>query len=127
MIRKVVAITIGTLVIATSSYAAHESRHMRLVRSVPASDTTITVFPSSIQLWFSESPEIAVSRITLTLDGDDIAVGKTRGAGDSSLVVEISTRLDPGRYTVRWRTAGDDGPELRDCFRFTLADSDRRP
>ncbi len=127
MIWKVVAIAIGTLVIATSSYAAREARHMRLVRSVPASDATITAFPSSIRLWFSESPEIAVSRITLTLDGDDIAVGKTRGDGDSSLVVDISSRLAPGRYTVRWRPAGDDGPVLRDSFGFTLADSDRRP
>ena len=45
---------------------------------------------------------------------------KTRAGGERSLVVPIATPLDPGAYTMAWKTAGDDGHTLQGTVDFSV-------
>ena len=58
----------------------------------------------------------------LTLEGPEgeVALGETMVAGEKSLVATVTTTLAPGRYTVSWRSAGDDGHVRRGDFAFTV-------
>jgi copper transport protein len=98
--------------------------HAHLVRSRPAADTTVSAPPAIVELWFSEAPEIAVTRVMLVdARGTAIPVGPVaRDAADRlAVVLPINAALTAGRYTVRWRTAGVDGHPTHGEFGFTVA------
>jgi hypothetical protein len=100
------------------------ARHLELLRSQPARDTTVAATPASLKLWFSEPPETAISSIRLT--GPDSAVvtlGKLTldKATNAPLVAPVTGKMKPGRQKVAWRTMGDDGHAVTGEFVFTLA------
>ena len=97
--------------------------HGALRRSAPASGDTLTVAPRELRLTFTESTELAVSRIEL-LGPDNVAVGLgPMRYGDSTtvLVADVTGALDAGTYTVAWQIVGRDGHPVRGRFRFTIA------
>ena len=49
-----------------------------------------------------------------------MALGNTEVRDDKSLVAMLPSELAAGAYTVRWRTAGDDGHTQRGEFAFTV-------
>lgn len=100
--------------------ATAADRHMRLTKSHPAADTMVTESPSIVQAWYSQQPELAVSRLSLRGEGGAVELAEIRSGGDSSLVASVRQTLAPGRYTVSWRTAADDGHVLRGTFEFTV-------
>ena len=85
--------------------------HARLTRSDPSAKATSAAAPKAIRLWFSEAPEIAMTRIVLTdSSGRSIPLGAVE-SGDGKLVVQarVLTELLSGQYTVSWHVAGVDG------------------
>jgi methionine-rich copper-binding protein CopC len=108
--------------------------HARLTRSDPAAKSQLSAIPSAIRLWFSETPELALSSITLKDSaGSVLPIGlMTPDSSKLGLRATINGRLTPGRYTVTWRVAASDGHPLTGSYSFvvlssavTMADTNR--
>ncbi len=108
-----------TLVIALAA-AATLSAHMAYSKSMPAKDATLSESPDHLQVWFTQDPEPAVSQLSLEGPGGDVALGATTVGDEKSLVAAVPAPLAPGSYTVKWRSAGDDGHALRGDFAFSV-------
>ena len=96
--------------------------HARLTKSDPAAKATLAVPPKIIRLWFSEAPEIAMTRIALSDSlGKSIPLADVK-RGDDKLIVQASvpTVLPAGRYTVSWRVAAADGHPSSGSFTFSV-------
>jgi methionine-rich copper-binding protein CopC len=111
-------LALGLLAGTVAATAA--DRHMSLTKSHPAADTTVTESPSTVQAWYSQQPELAVSRLSLRFEGGAVELGATRSGPGNSLVASVEQALAPGRYTASWRTAGDDGHVVRGTFDFAV-------
>ena len=81
----------------------------------------MTAIPSALSLWFSETPELAFTRIELTDSaGHAIALGAPRAVANMGVVATISSPLAAGRYTVRWSTAASDGHKSSGTYAFSI-------
>ncbi|MEP6732854.1 MAG: copper resistance protein CopC [bacterium] len=104
--------------------------HARLTKSFPAANTVVTESPSAIRLWFSETPELSLTRITLT---DSSGVVTDVGApvqdvdGKLSVRIPISVTLHGGLYTVAWKTAATDGHPSSGKFSFRMNEQTATP
>ena len=100
-------------------------RHLRLLRSEPAKDSTVTESPRELRLWFSQRPETAMTTARITRGNHNVAVGRAAirpWDGDGVLVVvPIQGRLENGRHVVTWRTMAPDGHVITGEFAFTVA------
>jgi methionine-rich copper-binding protein CopC len=95
------------------------SAHMKLEKAQPAADAAVTAPPPHIQIWFTQKPDLNVSK--MTLDGPSGAVELVQmHVMDKSLMATIKGSMDNGAYTVRWQTAGDDGHVQKGEYKFTL-------
>ena len=99
-------------------------RHLRLERSEPAANDTVTAAPAAVRLWVSEQPELAVTTVRLSATGGGpIAVAPlTRDAGaDAPVVAPLRGPLAAGVYTVWWRSTARDGHVSTGQFQFVIA------
>ena len=100
-------------------------RHLRLLRSEPGKDTTVTEAPRELRLWFSQRPEIALTTARISRGNHNAAVGRAvirPWDGEGVLVViPIQDRLENGRHVVSWRTMATDGHVITGEFAFTVA------
>lgn len=96
--------------------------HLHLKRSSPAADTTLTSAPDAIRLWFTEAPDLAVTRITVTSGAKAIPTAKpTRAtAADAPVVASFVAPPSAGLYTVAWKTMSKDGHVVQGTFAFTV-------
>lgn len=96
--------------LAGARSAASEA-HLRLVGSMPAKDTVLTASPGTLTLWFSQAPQLRLSRIRLQGPAGVVKVGAVvvDPKDDKRLSSAVEAPLAPGRYTVAWRTASADG------------------
>ena len=109
------------LVVASVAIA---TAHLQVQKSTPEADARLAASPNHIQVWFSQVPDPAISRLTLEGVDGEIALGETAVSADKSLKATLSTALAAGDYTVKWRTAGDDGHAQRGDFAFTIVAAD---
>ena len=94
--------------------------HLATTKTMPEANTTVAESPDRVQVWFTQDPDPAISKLTLEGSEGEVALGETTVADEKSLVATVTTELAPGRYTVSWRAAGDDGHVRRGDFAFTL-------
>ena len=101
-------------------------RHLRLVRSFPLKDTSLTMSPDAVRLWLSEATESGISKITLA-SSSGVAIplsAVTRdSAKDAPLVARISKPLAVGAYVVTWKTMSKDGHVVNGTFGFGVVAS----
>jgi hypothetical protein len=118
MIRRFFGWAATATVLAGPAFAFHN----HLTKSTPAADEQLTAAPKTVRLWFSEKVEPKFSSITLMrADSTKIETPKPVATDDpKSISTEIPVPLTPGKYLVRWRTAGDDGHAVRGTFSFTV-------
>lgn len=114
---------LGLLLIAITVWlAAPSAFHFELIRSTPANNVTLKTAPVRLQLWFTQVPAAGVSLLSLKADQADVALNKTViAAKDKSMYAEPVKPLAPGRYTLHWRGAGDDGHVQQGDIVFTIA------
>jgi len=97
--------------------------HMRLVKSFPAEDQVVHQAPAEIQLWFSQAPELALTKVRLV--GPEDATVKVAKAvatdDDKSVKLAIVDSLPEGTYSVTWQTASPDGHKVRGEYVFTYS------
>jgi methionine-rich copper-binding protein CopC len=129
VVAAVAMIAIGTA--AARRDASAETRvdarfHIHLVRSEPMANETLSVVPKTINLWFSEPPELAVTGVKLAAaDSAAVAVGGARVGderphGNPSVSATIEKTLKPGTYAVSWRTTAKDGHPAKGTFAFVV-------
>jgi copper transport protein len=96
--------------------------HARLTKSDPAAKSHVAIVPSQIRLWFSEAPEVALTRVGLTDSaGHVVELGPVeRDSARLAVHVQIRGSLAAGRYSVTWRTAAADGHPADGAFSFTV-------
>lgn len=121
--RFVVALAIGAAALATSAFHAPSAWHLHLKRAEPGVNDTVTVAPRVIRLWFTETPEVAGSRITLTaVGGNAVELGRPslEAGTDPALTAEVAGAVSPGTYQVGWRAMARDGHTMRGTFKFVV-------
>ena len=109
------------LVVAAVAVA---SAHMAVQKTMPEADEVLSASPHQIQIWFTQSPDPAISRLILEGANGEVAIGDIEVQDDRSLMAMLPSELDAGTYTVKWRTAGDDGHTQRGDFAFTVRAAD---
>ncbi|MBY0491077.1 MAG: copper resistance protein CopC [Gemmatimonadaceae bacterium] len=119
------ALVLAVTIAAPLTLRAVPLPHLKLTRSLPAADGTVPQAPKQLELWFSEAPELPMTKVTLaTSAGAAVAVGKLASAGTPSepgVVVPITGAMAAGKYTVTWRAASKDGHPMNGTFNFTVA------
>jgi methionine-rich copper-binding protein CopC len=95
------------------------SAHMKLEKSEPAEGATVTTPPASVQLFFNEAPDLAVSKLELVGPTDKAKLVGTHAMG-KSLMATVQGEVADGPYTVRWQGAGDDGHVQKGELKFTV-------
>lgn len=127
-IAATVAAAVVALAVSSSAPAAAEAavalRHARLVKSVPAKDSTVES-PKIIQLWFSEKVSLPLVTVTVVHAGGAAAeLGKAAydgpAAPESPLTLAVKAPLAPGSYTLNWTVAGADGHPVKGSFGFAV-------
>jgi methionine-rich copper-binding protein CopC len=116
--------TVGWCLVLVLAWAAVAAAHMAVQKTMPEADAVLSEPPHHIQIWFTQSPDPAISRLTLEGANGEIALGDTTVQDDRSLMAMLPSALEAGSYTVRWRTAGDDGHTQRGDFAFTVQAAD---
>jgi len=101
------------------------SAHLKVEKTFPETDATVTATPDHLQVWFSQAPTVPVS--SFTLEGPDGKVtmgkavaGKVKGKSDRSIVAPIKDTITAGKYTVTWKTSGSDGHIQTGTFDFIV-------
>jgi|TARA_B100000809_G_scaffold117455_1_gene115776 hypothetical protein len=97
---------------------------MRVQKTMPEDGATLTASPRHIQVWYTQLPDGAISQLLLEGVGGTITLGDMTVEEDKSLMAAVPSVLSTGTYTVKWRTAGDDGHTQRGDFTFTLRSAD---
>ena len=105
-------LVVGAVVVTTA--------HMRVQKTMPEDGAVLTTSPHHIQVWYTQSPDPAISRLVLEGHTGEVALGDTKVEEDKSLMAMLPSELSAGEYTVKWRTAGDDGHTQRGEFTFTI-------
>ncbi|MBL0169636.1 MAG: copper resistance protein CopC [Gemmatimonadaceae bacterium] len=122
--RRAVALMVALVTLTAAPRPSQAMRHLKLARSSPAADTTLSASPDAIRLWMSEPTDAPVSKITLRTDaGTVMALGAlTRGAAkDAPLVAPILKPLVAGGYKVTWKAMSKDGHVVNGTFAFHVA------
>jgi methionine-rich copper-binding protein CopC len=127
MLRRVLPVLVLLLSVAVAGLSAH----LKVEKTYPAADATVTVAPDRIQVWYSQNPTLAVSALALegpsgTVELGKLAAGSVDGKPDRSLVAAVVGRLTPGKYTASWKTSGNDGHIQTDTFEFTYTPASQR-
>jgi len=100
--------------------------HARLLRSSPGGDEHLAQSPTQLRLWFSETPQLALTRVTLLApDSSVVALGPLTESGEMSVTLAIGKPLSPGKYVVVWHVAAADGHPSNGRFRFVVDDDAR--
>jgi putative copper export protein/methionine-rich copper-binding protein CopC len=121
MKARVLLVSLASFIAATIAPRT-ASAHAHLTKSVPAADARVPVLPLMIRLWYSEAPELALTRVTLT-DSLGRAVnvgGVVRDESTLAVHVTILGKLATGRYKVTWKTAAADGHPSQGSFTFVV-------
>ena len=94
--------------------------HMRVQKTMPEDGAVLSGAPSRVQVWYTQAPAPAISQLLLEGADGAVALDETAIGDDKSLMAVLPTALAGGIYTVKWRTAGDDGHTQRGDFSFTV-------
>lgn len=94
--------------------------HMKQVKSSPAADATLTTAPKEVQVWFTEAPDAAVSKLTVAGPSGPVKVGPVHAMPDKSIMGAVDGLTADGKYTVQWQSAGSDGHVQKGEFAFTV-------
>jgi len=111
----------GIMLLALVSAGALVRAHAALQKTEPAANATVTKAPTSVQLWFSEAPDLKVTKVDLTGPAGKVELGPAHSMGKGNVMAPIVGKIADGKHTVNWQTAGDDGHVEKGSFAFTVS------
>ncbi len=120
--RALIAIPLALAVAGATAGGGAAAVHLALVKSEPANTATVSKSPKAITLWFSQRPNVKLTRLVLTHARDTMKTG-TATAVDSAgkqIRIPVIAALSQGKYDVSWRTLARDGHAVSGKFTFTL-------
>lgn len=94
--------------------------HMRLTKSLPAAAAVVAGKPAKVQVWFTQAPDKAVSKLTLTGPSGEVKLGALAVEADKSMSAAVDGATPDGSYKVAWQTAGDDGHVQKGEYSFSV-------
>ena len=97
--------------------------HMKVSKTAPEDGATLTEAPTSVQVWYTQEPDPAVSKMTLSGPKGEVKLFVHPG-GDKSLMGMVEGSIGDGDYVVTWQTAGDDGHIQKGEYKFTVKSTD---
>ncbi|MEK7216955.1 MAG: copper resistance CopC family protein, partial [Chloroflexota bacterium] len=114
------ALSIMLAAVLTLGAVHHASAHAELVRSDPAPNAMVPSSPGRVRLWFSEPLDSQFNAIVVSDSS-----GKRRDTGVTLLnqadrwqLFTSLQQLEPGAYSVRWRSVSTDGHVIAGAFTF---------
>jgi methionine-rich copper-binding protein CopC len=118
--RTVLAASVAALALAALPQRGDgAAMHLRLTKSEPAKDSVVAKAPAEIKLWYSQKPQLRLSRVTLTGPSGEVATGAI--VQDSVMLrAPITGAMPAGAYTVSWVTASSDGHPIRGTIPFRV-------
>lgn len=97
--------------------------HLKLNRSFPSKDTTLTSAPDAVRLWMSEKADLPGTKITVT-DAAKAVVPTAKltraAAADAPIEARFAQPVGAGVYSVQWKTMSKDGHVVSGTFGFTV-------
>jgi methionine-rich copper-binding protein CopC len=92
---------------------------MKIEKTEPAANSMNNTPPKQIQIWFSEAPVYAFTKINLTgpIGGMKLAALVFDGKSVSAAVVGV---LPDGAYVATWQSVGNNGHVQRGQFKFSV-------
>jgi len=122
--RAAAVVAFSVCLIGASAWTA--PFHLHLLKSSPQGNATVSVEPDSIRLWFSQTPELKVTTVTVTGPGStSVPLAPLASADSATVVAAVKQKMAPGAYTVTWRTMARDGHMARGTFGFTVGPAKR--
>ncbi|HWO63812.1 MAG TPA: copper resistance CopC family protein [Umezawaea sp.] len=107
--------------LALAATATPAFAHAELIGSDPAAGASLPAAPTRIVLTFSEPVGLAATPVTVTgPDGSTWKVGQVTAEG-AVITAPVEATGPAGEYVVDYRAVSDDGDEIGDKIRFTLA------
>jgi len=107
--------------LALAGTATPAFAHAELLSSDPAAGASLPAAPKQIQLTFSEAVGLPADPITVTgPDGSTWKVGTVSAAG-AVITAPVVATGPAGEYVLDYKVISDDGDEIGDKVRFTLA------
>lgn len=125
-IRHLALAAVAPLLMTVVGSRAHAGgRHLALVKSDPANAAKLAHSPKAIDLWFSQKPNLKLTRILLTNSKRDTLKLQNAALVDTSgkHVSFAIPALALGRYDASWRTISRDGHAVAGKFSFTIDSS----
>ena len=108
---------LGVLAIGTTAFG-----HAFLDRSEPRVGATVSKAPTAVNIWYTQQPEPAFSRIEVcNSDGKQIDKKDTHAdeKDPKELIVSLP-ELPPGTYKVVWHVLSVDTHKTQGDFKFTI-------
>lgn len=102
------------------SFSVTVLAHLKLTKSLPAADAVVAARPAKVQVWFTETPDKAVSRISLTGPSGEVKLGALAIEADKSISATVDGPTPDGSYKVSWQAAGDDGHQQKGEYSFSV-------
>ena len=111
---------IAMILLCTLAVASTALAHMAVTKTVPEDGTALSKAPEWVQVWYTQEPREAVSKMSLTGPNGDVSLLVHLG-GEMSLMGMVEDKdLPDGEYVVEWQSAGDDGAVQNGEYKFTL-------
>lgn len=110
----------AVLALLVAALVASVEAHMALKKAEPADRSTITAPPSAVTLWFTQKPDLAVSRVVLAGPGGEVKLGRLEAGKAMDLTAPVEGTLPDGAYRIEWQAAGDDGHIQKGSVAFAL-------
>ena len=101
------------------SFSVTVLAHMKLTKSLPAADAVVAGKPAKVQIWFTETPDKAVSKVTLTGPSGEVKLGAL-AIEEKSMSAAVDGATPDGSYKVSWQAAGDDGHQQKGEYSFSV-------
>lgn len=111
---------VGVAAALLMTFSATVFAHMKLTKSMPAADTALAGKPAKVQIWFTQAPDKAVSKITLTGPSGEVKLGALAVEADKSMAAVVEGMTPDGSYKVAWQAAGDDGHVQKGEYSFSV-------
>lgn len=115
---------IFALIMAITGQILPASAHAYLDHANPAADSSVTVSPSIIKLWFTGRIQHAFSGVTVMahdnrrVDLNDVSFPVSQ---ENELDIGVNS-LPLGTYTVHWHVLAIDGHSTEGSFKFTVSE-----
>lgn len=116
MKRSVLSLVFAAAVMAS---AVTVFAHMKTTKMEPAADAMLASSPAKVQIWFTETPDLKVSKLELTGPAGVVKTGALK-VEEKSIVASIEAKLGDGTYMAHWQSAGDDGHVQKGEYSFSV-------